>query len=54
MWVDGTSVYATTALASSISGVDLVRLGALTLKTGANGTIYLDEFDSRRSFAIGP
>ena len=54
MWIDGTSVYATTILDSSISGVDLVRLGALTLKPGANGTIYLDEFDSRRSLYIGP
>jgi hypothetical protein len=29
-------------------------MGALSLKTGANGTLYWDEFESRRESYIGP
>jgi hypothetical protein len=36
------------------AAVDFVRLGALSVKPGANGTIYWDEFESRRQGAIGP
>jgi hypothetical protein len=34
--------------------VDFVRLGALSLKAGASGTIRWDEFESRRVRYIGP
>jgi hypothetical protein len=34
--------------------VDFVRLGALSVKEGAAGTIFWDDFDSRRETAIGP
>ena len=54
MWIDGSSVYATTSLDNSASAVDLVRLGALSVKLGANGTLYWDEFESRRLSYIGP
>jgi hypothetical protein len=29
-------------------------MGALTVKTGAGGILYLDEFHARRQGAIGP
>jgi hypothetical protein len=53
MWIDGTSVYASASLDNSVSAVDFARLGALSAKDGAAGTLYLDEFESRRSTYIG-
>jgi cysteine-rich repeat protein len=54
MWVDGTSVSTLTGLDNSISAVDFVRLGALSVKAGAAGTLRWDHFESRREFLIGP
>ena len=39
---------------NSLSAVDFVRLGALSVKAGASGTLYWDEFESRRQGEIGP
>ena len=41
-------------LDNSLSAVDFVRLGALSVKAGASGTMYWDEFESRRQDGIGP
>jgi hypothetical protein len=54
LWIDGTSMQAATGLDNSASGVDFVRLGALSVKDGASGTLSWDEFESRRSSYIGP
>ena len=54
MWVDGVSLGLRGGLNNSLAGVDFVRMGALSLKTGASGTLYWDEFESRRTGAIGP
>jgi hypothetical protein len=54
LWVDGALVGNVANLDNDSSGVDFVRLGALTLKGGASGTIYWDEFESRRKTYIGP
>jgi hypothetical protein len=54
MWIDGTSVGVLSNLDNSVSSVDFVRLGALSVKTAASGTLYWDEFESRRSSFIGP
>jgi hypothetical protein len=54
MWVDGTSVAALSSLDNDLSAVDFVRLGALSVKSGASGTMYWDEFESRRGSYIGP
>jgi hypothetical protein len=54
MWIDGTSVALLTGLDNAASGVDFVRLGALSVKAGASGTPYWDEFESHRESAIGP
>ena len=43
-----------TSLDNDISTVDFVRMGALSVKTGATGTLYFDEFESRRGSTIGP
>ncbi len=54
MWLDGVSVATLSNLDSSVSSVDFVRLGALSVKTAASGTLYWDEFESRRASFIGP
>ncbi len=54
LWVDDGPAGAASAVDNSRSGVDFVRLGALSVKTGAAGTLYLDEFESRRASYIGP
>jgi hypothetical protein len=54
LWVDGVSKMILTGLANSLAPVDFVRLGALSVKTGASGTLYFDAFASRRQLYIGP
>jgi hypothetical protein len=53
MWVDGVSAGQLTGLDNDLSEVDFARLGALSVKTGAAGVLYFDEFESRRETAIG-
>jgi hypothetical protein len=54
LWVDGVLGGSLTTLRNSRAGVDFVRLGALSVKGGASGTLYFDQFVSRRTTAIGP
>jgi hypothetical protein len=53
LWIDGTSRSTLAGLANSQSAVDFVRLGALNVKATANGTLFWDEFESRRQSFIG-
>jgi hypothetical protein len=46
--VDGFSVGRLTGLDNSAGAVDYVRMGALSVKTGASGTLYFDAFESER------
>jgi hypothetical protein len=43
-----------TSLDNNAGGVDFVRLGALSVKTGAAGVMYFDEFVSQEDAYIGP
>jgi hypothetical protein len=54
LFIDGSSVSALSGLANGVSAVDFARMGALSVKTGAAGTLYWDEFVSRRASYIGP
>jgi hypothetical protein len=54
LWIDGVPAAVRTGLDNSRSAVDLVRLGALSVKAGASGTLLWDEFVSRRRSYIGP
>jgi len=54
MWIDGTSIASFTNLDDSIGSVDFARLGALSVKGGATGTLLFDQFESRRKNPIGP
>ena len=53
LWIDEVPVSMLTGLDTSASLVDFVRLGAMTVKPGANGTLYFDDFESRRERYIG-
>jgi hypothetical protein len=53
LWIDGVSRSTLLNLDNSRSAVDFVRLGALSVKPTATGTLYWDEFDSRRINYIG-
>jgi hypothetical protein len=54
IWIDGVSAARLTGLDNNAAGVDFARLGALSVKIGATGTLFFDDFDSRRSSRIGP
>ena len=54
MWIDGALVSSLTGLDNHASGIDFVRLGALSVKTAAAGTLFFDAFDSRRASYIAP
>ena len=54
LFLDGVSVSVLTGLDNSASSVDFVRLGALSVKAGASGTLFWDVFESRRATDIGP
>ena len=53
MWIDGVSVSTLSGLDNSVSAVDFVRMGALSVKGGAGGTLLWDELESRRRGPIG-
>jgi hypothetical protein len=54
LWIDGTSRSTLTGLDTDDSSVDTGRLGALSLKQGASGNLYFDQFMSRRLNYTGP
>jgi hypothetical protein len=54
MWIDGASVASLTGSDNNLAGIDFVRLGALSVKSSAQGTLYWDEFVSRRDTYVGP
>ena len=53
LWVDGVPVATLAGLDTDTRRVDFLRLGAMSVKTGASGTLYLDKFESRRRTFIG-
>ena len=54
LWIDGASVATLSGLDNDSRVVDFVRLGALSVKAGASGTLRFDEFESRRRTYVGP
>jgi hypothetical protein len=43
-----------TLLDTDLNTIEYVRMGAMSVKSGAGGTLYFDQFVSRRQQAIGP
>jgi hypothetical protein len=54
MWIDGVSVATLDGLDTDTRRIDFTRLGAMSVKPGATGTLYFDTFESRRRTFIGP
>jgi hypothetical protein len=54
LWIDGVLQSTLTGMDNDTRAVDYVRLGVLSLKDGASGTVYFDEFVARRQSHIGP
>jgi len=54
LWLDDVSRATLPGLDNDAFGVDQGRLGALSLKGGASGTLFFDQFESRRLRYIGP
>jgi hypothetical protein len=54
MWIDGVLVASLVGSDNNLAGVDFVRMGALSVKSAADGVLYWDEFVSRRETYIGP
>jgi len=54
LWIDGSSVATLSGIDNDGSPIEFVRMGAFSVKTGAVGTLYWDEFVSRRESYIGP
>jgi len=52
--VDGSVVSTLIGVDNDASDVDFVRMGALSIKSGAGGTLFYDQFESRRQRLIGP
>ena len=52
--IDNVTVSVLTSLDNDQTPVDFVRMGALSIKTGAAGTLFFDQFESRRQNLIGP
>jgi hypothetical protein len=48
LWIDGAHVSTLPGLDNNASGIDFVRLGALSVKATATGTLFWDGFESRR------
>jgi hypothetical protein len=53
LWIDNTQMASITDLPIFDYGVDTARLGYIAILAGANGNVYLDEFESRRLTYIG-
>jgi len=54
LWIDNTPVATLSGIDNDQVPVDFVRMGALSVKTGAAGTLFYDQFESRRQRLIGP
>jgi len=54
LWIDGTVASTLTALNNDANTVDFARMGAMSVKTAASGTLFFDQFESRRLRYIGP
>ena len=53
LWIDEIPVSTLTGLDNSASLIDFARLGAMSVKPGAHGTLLFDDFESRRQRYIG-
>jgi hypothetical protein len=53
-WLDNALMATLTGLDNDVSPIEFARMGAFSVKTGAGGTLFYDQFESRRQRLIGP
>jgi hypothetical protein len=53
LWIDDAPFATLTGIDNDQNKVGFARLGALAIKTGAGGTLFFDQFESRRDRFIG-
>jgi hypothetical protein len=54
LWIDGVSAAILPGLDNDQAAVEQGRMGALSLKAGVSGSLFFDQFESRRRVFIGP
>jgi len=54
LWIDDVLRQTLTGIDNDQAGIDHVRMGALSVKSGAGGTLLFDEMESRTTTAVGP
>ena len=52
--IDGALMTTLSGIDNDQSPIDFARMGMLSVKTGAGGTAFYDQFESRREVVIGP
>jgi hypothetical protein len=52
--IDDVLVSSLGGIDNDLSSVDYARMGAMSIKSAAAGTLFFDEFESRRQRRIGP
>jgi hypothetical protein len=54
LWIDNASVATLAGIDNDQGSIESARMGALSIKAGAAGTLFFDQFESRREAFIGP
>jgi hypothetical protein len=54
LWIDDVLRQTLLGIDNDQAGIDHVRMGALSVKSGAGGTLLFDEMESRTTTAVGP
>jgi hypothetical protein len=54
LWVDDSLRQTLTGIDNDLANIDFVRMGAMSVKTGASGALLFDEMESRTTTAVGP
>ena len=54
LWVDDSLRQTLSGIDNDLANIDFVRMGAMSVKTGASGALLFDEMESRTTTAVGP
>ena len=54
LWIDDSLRQTLTGIDNDLANIDFVRMGVMSVKTGAGGALLFDEMESRTTTAVGP
>jgi hypothetical protein len=54
LWIDDVAQVTLSGIDNDLGAIEYARMGAMNIKTGANGTLWFDEFESRTTTPVGP